>query len=66
MAVVAPSHDVNEALRSFKENDIDVIMSGWLGEEVRFYYMDTDPILKMIVETVSGHAISMRPLYTYP
>jgi hypothetical protein len=28
--------------------------------------MDTDPILKMVAETVSGHAISMKPSWTYP
>jgi methylmalonyl-CoA/ethylmalonyl-CoA epimerase len=66
VAVVAPSCNVNEALKGFKENGIDIIMSGRLGEEIRFYYLDTDPVLKMIVETVSGHAISMKPIYTYP
>jgi hypothetical protein len=66
VAVVAPSEDVNEALNNFKKNGIDVIMSGRLGEGIRFYYMDTDPVLKMTAETVSGHAISMNPIYTYP
>jgi len=66
VAVVAPSEDVNEALNNFKKNGINVIMSGRLGEDIRFYYMDTDPVLKMTAETVSGHAISMKPIYTYP
>jgi 4-hydroxyphenylpyruvate dioxygenase-like putative hemolysin len=66
VAVVAPSEDVNEALNNFKNNGINVIMSGRLGEDIRFYYMDTDPVLKMTAETVSGHAISMKPIYTYP
>jgi len=66
VAVVAPSEDVNEALHNFKKNGIEVIMSGRLGKDIRFYYMDTDPVLKMITETVSGHAISMKPIYIYP
>ena len=66
VAVVAPSENVDVALQNFKKNDIDVIMSGRLGEGIRFYYMDTDPILRMTAETVSGHAISLKPVYIYP
>lgn len=66
ISVVNSAEDVDLALTNFKENGIDVLMSGRLGESIRFYYMDTDPILKMVAETVSGHAISMKPIYTYP
>ena len=66
VAVVAPSENVDVALQNFKKNDVDIIMSGRLGEGIRFYYMDTDPILKMTAETVSGHAISLKPVYIYP
>jgi hypothetical protein len=44
---------------------IEVLMSGRL-EGIEFYYMATDPVLKMVAETVSGHAISLKPSYTYP
>ena len=66
ISVVNSAEDVDLALTNFKENGIEVLMSGRLGESIRFYYMDTDPILKMVAETVSGHAISMKPIYTYP
>ena len=66
ISVVNSAEDVDLALTNFKEKGIDVLMSGRLGESIRFYYMDTDPILKMVAETVSGHAISMKPIYTYP
>ena len=66
VAVVAPSENVDLALQSFKKNGIDVLMSGRIGENIRFYYMDTAPVLKMVAETVSGHAISLKPAYTYP
>ena len=66
VSMVNPTEDVDTALSNFKKIGVDVLMSGRLGESIRFYYMDTEPILKMIAETVSGHAISMKPSYTYP
>jgi 4-hydroxyphenylpyruvate dioxygenase-like putative hemolysin len=66
VSVVSPAEDVTQALNDFKKNGVDIMMEGRLGESIRFYYMDTDPVLKMVAETVSGHAISMKPAYTYP
>ena len=66
VSVVNTAEDVDQALENFKKNGVDVTMSGRLGEGIRFYYMDTEPVLKMVAETVSGHAISMKPIYTYP
>ena len=66
VAVVNTSENVDQALADFKKEGVDVIMSGRLGESIRFYYLGTEPILKMVAETVSGHAISMIPAYIYP
>jgi len=66
VSVVSPAEDVDAALANFKKMGIEVLMSGRLGENIRFYYMDSELVLKMVAETVSGHAISMKPLYTYP
>ncbi len=66
VAVVARSENVDVTLQNFKKNDVDIMMSGRLGEGIHFYYMDTDPILKMTAETVSGHAISLKAAYIYP
>ncbi len=66
VSVVSPVEDVDKALADFKKKGVDVMMSGRLGESIRFYYMHTEPVLKMVAETVSGHAISMKPIYTYP
>ncbi|MFI5420994.1 MAG: VOC family protein, partial [Nitrososphaerales archaeon] len=63
---VSPKEDVHAALKDFKRQGIDVAMSGRLGDDIEFYYMDTEPMLKMVAETVSGHAISMKPAWTYP
>jgi hypothetical protein len=65
VSVVNPVENVHRALGDFKKEGIDVLMSGKL-EGIEFYYLDTDPVLKMIAETVSGHAISLKPSYTYP
>src|SRR5208337_1695890 len=66
VSVVSTAENVDQALENFKKNGVDVTMSGRLGEGIRFYYMDTEPVLKMVAETVSGHAISMKPIYMYP
>jgi 4-hydroxyphenylpyruvate dioxygenase-like putative hemolysin len=65
VSVVNAADDVHRALSDFKKQGIEVLMSGRLND-IEFYYMDTDPVLKMIAETVSGHAISLKPSYTYP
>ena len=66
VSVVDTAENVEAALANFKKNGIEVSMEGRLGENIRFYYLDSDPVLKMVAETVSGHAISMKPVYTYP
>lgn len=66
MSVVSPKEDVYAALNDFKRQGIEVAMSGRLVDNIEFYYMDTEPMLKMVAETVSGHAISMKPAWTYP
>jgi len=65
VSVVNPAEDVHKALRDFKKQGIEVLMSGKL-DGIEFYYLDTDPVLKMVAETVSGHAISLKPKYRYP
>jgi methylmalonyl-CoA/ethylmalonyl-CoA epimerase len=65
VSVVNPAEDVARALSDFRKDGIEVLMSGRL-DEIEFYYMDTEPVLKMVAETVSGHAISLKPSYRYP
>jgi len=65
VSVVSPKEDVHVALRDFQRQGIDVLMSGSLND-IEFYYMDTEPVLKMVAETVSGHAISLKPAWIYP
>lgn len=66
VSVVSPRENVHAALDDFRHQGVGVAMSGRLGDNIEFYYMDTEPMLKMVAETVSGHAISMKPSWTYP
>lgn len=62
-------HDFEEstALRDrFAESEMPVLMSRRVGETIEFFYLDTEPALKLIIESGSGHAIELTPDYVYP
>jgi methylmalonyl-CoA/ethylmalonyl-CoA epimerase len=62
-------HDFDESTelkRRFDEVGARVLMGGRIGETIEFYYLDTEPSLKIILESGSGHAIDLVPDYTYP
>jgi methylmalonyl-CoA/ethylmalonyl-CoA epimerase len=62
-------HDFDESAelrRKFAEQGMPVIMGGRIGDTIEFYYLDTEPSLKLILESGSGHAIDLVPSYTYP
>jgi methylmalonyl-CoA/ethylmalonyl-CoA epimerase len=43
-----------------------VLCGGRIGDTIEFYYMDTMPTLKFVLESGSGHAIDLKPSWTYP
>ncbi|MGA2764569.1 MAG: VOC family protein [Spirochaetia bacterium] len=43
-----------------------ILMGGRIGETIEFYYLDTVPALKIIVESGSGHAIDLKPSRVFP
>lgn len=62
-------HDFTESTelrRKFAEEGMQVAMGGRIGETIEFYYLDTEPQLKVILESGSGHAIDLVPDYVYP
>ena len=62
-------HDFDESSelkRRFDEVGAPVLMGGRIGETIEFYYLDTQPSLKIILESGSGHAIDLVPDYVYP
>jgi methylmalonyl-CoA/ethylmalonyl-CoA epimerase len=62
-------HDFEESSelkKKFAEIGASVLMGGRIGETIEFYYLDTEPSLKIILESGSGHAIDLTPDYVYP
>jgi hypothetical protein len=50
----------------WRDNGAEVLMSGRIGDTIEFYYLDTAPMLKFVLESGSGHAIDLKPTYVYP
>ena len=50
----------------WRANGAGELMSGRIGESIEFYYLDTAPMLKFVLESGSGHAIDLKPTYVYP
>lgn len=62
-------HTAEESDKFKKEmaaRGVEVLMGGRIGETIEFYYLDTVPSLKIIVESGSGHAIDLKPARQYP
>ena len=62
-------HDFNESnelKKKFAEVGASVLMGGRIGETIEFFYLDTEPQLKIILESGSGHAIDLVPDSVYP
>jgi catechol 2,3-dioxygenase-like lactoylglutathione lyase family enzyme len=55
-----------ETLRHFGGLGADVLMEGRIGETIHFYYLDTGPLLKVIFESGTGHAVDLKPVRVYP
>ena len=55
------------AKRHFDNHGMKVNMSARIGDHIQYYYVDSEPILKLALESGSGHAIDfVKPLYVYP
>ena len=62
-------HDFDESTllkKKFDSVGASVLMGGRIGETIEFFYLDTQPSLKIIIESGSGHAIDLVPDYVYP
>ena len=56
----------DEIKRRFADMGAEVLMGGRIGESIEYYYLDTEPMLKVIIESGSGHAVDLKPSYLYP
>ena len=57
--------DCQQAIAEYAKKGIRVIQSGKFGED-EFYYLDTSPLLKFVLESGSGHAIDLESTYVFP
>jgi catechol 2,3-dioxygenase-like lactoylglutathione lyase family enzyme len=67
IACMKHSADDSELMkRHWHGNGAEILMSGRIGDSIEFYYLDTAPLLKFVLESGSGHAIDLKPTYVYP
>jgi catechol 2,3-dioxygenase-like lactoylglutathione lyase family enzyme len=67
IAVMRPTPAESDATKQrFEEMGAPVLMEGRIGETIHFYYLDTEPLLKVILESGTGHAVDLRPSRVYP
>jgi methylmalonyl-CoA/ethylmalonyl-CoA epimerase len=67
IAVMRPTPTESEATkRRFDAMGAPVLMEGRIGETIHFYYLDTEPLLKVIFESGTGHAVELTPSRVYP
>ena len=67
IACMKHSAEDSEALKKhWSERGAEILMGGRIGETIEFYYVDTGPLIKFVLESGSGHAIDLKPTYVYP
>ncbi len=50
----------------FEAAGYPVLMGGKIGASTEFYYLDTEPVMKVIVELAGGSPADLEPIATYP
>lgn len=67
IAVMRPTPEESTATqRHFEELDVPVMMEGRIGDTIHFYYLDSEPLLKVVFESGTGHAVDLKPARVYP
>lgn len=67
IACMAHTQEESDAIKArFADMGAGVMMGGRIGESIEYFYLDTEPLLKVIIESGSGHAVDLKPAYTYP
>jgi catechol 2,3-dioxygenase-like lactoylglutathione lyase family enzyme len=56
----------DDTMRHFNGLGAEVLMEGRIGESIHFFYLDTGPLLKVIFESGTGHAVDLKPVRVYP
>ncbi|MFD1449074.1 VOC family protein [Oceanobacillus profundus] len=66
VACMGTNSNHEEIFKIFNEKGYKKTMTGRIDEKIQYYYLDTDSKLKVIFETGSGHARSLKPDWIYP
>jgi hypothetical protein len=68
IAVMFKTVEESEAAKKhFEDNGMHVTTAARIGDHIEYYYVDSEPVLKLALESGSGHAIDfVKPLYVYP
>lgn len=67
LAVMKPSFEESDAFKKkMTDAGATIMMGGRIGETIEFYYLDTEPMLKILIESGTGHAIDLKPVRVYP
>jgi predicted enzyme related to lactoylglutathione lyase len=68
IAVMFKTKGESDAVKAqFAGLGIAELAVGHIGDHIEWYYLDTEPAFKCLIESGSGHAIDfMQPLYVYP
>jgi len=66
IACMKMGSDAAALLQQFEEMGMQPMMEGSIGETIRYFYLDTEPMLKFVLESGSGHAIDLQPNWVYP
>jgi methylmalonyl-CoA/ethylmalonyl-CoA epimerase len=67
IACMRPNIEESDAMKDrFGAMGAKPLMGGRIGSGIEFYYLDTEPLLKVIIESGTGHAVELEPAYRYP
>ncbi|HLI07339.1 MAG TPA: VOC family protein [Ktedonobacteraceae bacterium] len=66
IACMGTGSNYEENLENFAQMGLTPLMSGAIGDSIKFYYLESEPLLKIVLESGSGHMISIKPHMIYP
>jgi methylmalonyl-CoA/ethylmalonyl-CoA epimerase len=68
IAVMFKTHEESDrVIEQFRKMGLERTAVGHIGDHIQWYYLDTQPGFKCIIESGSGHALDfMKPVSVYP
>lgn len=66
IACMGTGANYEENVANFERMGLKLLMGGSIEDSIRYYYLESEPLLKVVLESGSGHAISLTPDWTYP